>query len=323
MTPSRESLPRGRNSSRRPSEDAALRRPKGDELFIAEYLDHLRVERGLAENSLVAYGHDLARLAAYARERRRSVLDLRQRDLTDFISRLREGGLSARSTARAVHALRGMYRFGLREGRIAVDPMENLKAPRSFQALPRYLTSAQVDALLAAPDVATPLGLRDRAILEVLYATGLRVSELIGLRPTDLDLEVGVLTCFGKGRKERLVPLGRTARKWVRRYLDEVRAVRRKRPPGPELFLSNRGGRLSRMGLWGLVRRHAVAAGVERTLTPHVLRHSFATHLLERGADLRALQAMLGHADISTTQIYTHVTRERLRKVYDQYHPRA
>jgi integrase/recombinase XerD len=324
--------------------DAALARPKG-EPFIEEYLDHLRVERGLAENSLVAYGHDLARLAAYARERRKNVLDLRQRDLTDFISRLREGGLSARSAARAVHALRGMYRFGLREGRIAVDPMENLKAPRSSQALPRYLTLAQVDALLAAPDVATPLGLRDRAILEVLYATGLRVSELIGLRPLDLDLEVGVLTCFGKGRKERLVPLGRTARKWVERYLSEVRGSLmsqrgvwgdRRVPPAqkasadsfrasesPELFLNQRGGRLSRMGLWGIVRRHAVTAGVERTLTPHVLRHSFATHLLERGADLRALQAMLGHADISTTQIYTHVTRERLRKVYDQYHPRA
>jgi integrase/recombinase XerD len=303
--------------------DAALARPKG-EPFIAEYLDHLRVERGLAENSLVAYGHDLGRLAAYARERRKNVLDLRQRDLTDFISRLREGGLSARSTARAVHALRGMYRFGLREGRITVDPMENLKAPRSSQALPRYLTSAQVDTLLAAPDVARPLGLRDRAILEVLYATGLRVSELIGLRPQDLDLEVGVLTCFGKGRKERLVPLGRTARKWVERYLSEVRdSLGSQREVGPELFLNQRGGRLSRMGLWGIVRRHAVTAGVERTLTPHVLRHSFATHLLERGADLRALQAMLGHADISTTQIYTHVTRERLRKVYDQYHPRA
>jgi integrase/recombinase XerD len=282
------------------------------------------VERGLAENSLVAYGHDLARLSAYARERRKRVLDLRQRDISDFIARLREGGLSARSAARAVHAVRGMYRFAVRESRITVDPMENLKAPRAFTALPRYLTTAQVEALLAAPDVATPLGVRDRAILEGLYATGLRVSELIGLRPADLDMHVGVLTCFGKGRKERLVPLGRTARQWVERYVREVRAtLGRKRPPAAELFLSQRGGRLSRMGLWGIVRRHAVAAGVERTLTPHVLRHSFATHLLERGADLRALQAMLGHADISSTQIYTHVTRERLRKVYDQYHPRA
>jgi integrase/recombinase XerD len=300
-------------------------RPRTESVeLIAEYLSHLRVERGLAENSLVAYGHDLSRLAAHAADRRKHVLDLRQRDLTDFIARLREGGLSARSAARAVHAVRGLYRFAVREGRIEADPMENLKAPRSFQALPRYLTSPQVDALLAAPDVATPLGLRDRAILEVLYATGLRVSELIGLRPADLDMQVGVLTCFGKGRKERLVPLGRTARKWVVRYLEEVRgALTRRRPSAAELFLSQRGGRLSRMGLWGIVRRHGVTAGVERTLTPHVLRHSFATHLLERGADLRALQAMLGHADISTTQIYTHVTRERLRKVYDQYHPRA
>jgi integrase/recombinase XerD len=300
-------------------------RPRAESVaFIAEYVDHLRVERGLAENSIVAYGHDLRRLAAYSHDRRRHVLDLRQRDLTDFIARLREGGLSARSAARAVHAVRGLYRFALREGRIDADPMENLRAPRSFQALPRYLTSPQVDALLAAPDVATPLGIRDRAILEVLYATGLRVSELIGLRPDDLDMQVGVLTCFGKGRKERLVPLGRTARRWVQRYLEEVRdGPARGRPSAAELFLSQRGGRLSRMGLWGIVRRHAVAAGVERTLTPHVLRHSFATHLLERGADLRALQAMLGHADISTTQIYTHVTRERLRKVYDQYHPRA
>jgi integrase/recombinase XerD len=301
-------------------------RPRAEsvERFLSEYLDHLRVERGLAENSIVAYGYDLARLAAYARERRRHVLDLRQRDLTDFIARLREDGLSARSAARAVHAVRGLYRFAVRESRIGADPMENLKAPRAFPALPRHLTSAQVDALLAAPDVATPLGMRDRAILEVLYATGLRVSELIGLRPADLDMQVGVLTCFGKGRKERLVPLGRTARQWVQRYLEEVRgALARGRPAAAELFLSQRGGRLSRMGLWGIVRRHAVTAGVERTLTPHVLRHSFATHLLERGADLRALQAMLGHADISTTQIYTHVTRERLRKVYDQYHPRA
>src|SRR2546427_5212683 len=227
-----------------------MAQPKGDGV-IAEYLDHLRVERGLAENSLVAYRHDLSRLAAYAGDRRRQVLDLRQRDLTDFIARLRESGLSARSAARAVHAVRGLYRFAVREGRIDVDPMENLKAPRSFPALPRYLTSTQVDALLAAPDVGTPLGIRDRAILEVLYATGLRVSELIGLRPGDLDMQVGVLTCFGKGRKERLVPLGRTARRWVQRYVEEVRgALGRRRLAAAELFVSQRGGRLSRMGLW-------------------------------------------------------------------------
>jgi integrase/recombinase XerD len=222
-----------------------------------------------------------------------------------------------------VHALRGFYRFTVREGRRRDDPMENLRAPRAFKALPRFLTLAQVDALLAAPALDTPLGLRDRALLEVLYATGMRVSELIGLRPADVDLQVGLLTCFGKGRKERLVPLGREAQRWIVRYLEEARGRLTRGRPSPTLFVNHHGGRLSRMGLWGIVRRHALAAGVARILTPHVLRHSFATHLLERGADLRALQAMLGHADISTTQIYTHVTRERLRRVYDQYHPRA
>jgi integrase/recombinase XerD len=291
--------------------------------IAAEYLDHLRVERALSPHTLDAYSRDLARLTAFAQGRGRAVLDLRQRDLSEFIASLREAGLSARSTARTVHAVRGFFRFAIREGRLQADPMENLRAPRAFTALPRYLTPAQVEALLAAPDVGRPLGLRDRAILEVLYATGLRVSELVSLRARDVDLEVGLVTAFGKGRKERLVPLGAEARRWVVRYLEEVRPGTPGAETRPELFLSERGGRLSSMGLWGIVRRHAVAAGVEATLTPHVLRHSFATHLLERGADLRALQAMLGHADISTTQIYTHITRERLRKVYDQYHPRA
>jgi integrase/recombinase XerD len=306
----------GRSSGRGSSLPAAS--PEID----VEYLDHLRVERGLAENSLLAYGRDVARLRRFAAERRKSIVALEQADLVRFIESLRSEGLAARSVARTIHAVRGLYRFAVREGRIASDPMENLKAPRAFTALPRYLASAQVDALLAAPDVRTPLGVRDRAILEVLYATGLRASELVGLAPEDLDLSLGLLKCFGKGRKERLVPLGSAARQWVRRYMDVREGLARRRPVRT-LFLNHRGGPLSRMGLWQIVRRHAVAAGLERVLTPHVLRHSFATHLLERGADLRALQAMLGHADISTTQIYTHVTRERLRAVYDQFHPRA
>ncbi len=259
----------------------------------------------------------------FAGDRKKALLALRQDDLAEFIQSLRVSGLGPRSAARTVHGVRGLFRFAVREGRLDVDPMENLKAPRSFAALPRHLSTAQVDALLAAPDPKTSLGLRDRAILEVFYATGLRVSELIGLRPSDLDLAVGLLTCFGKGRKERLVPLGSAARDWVARYLEEARPSLARGKGATTLFLNHRGGRLSRMGLWQIVRRHAVAAGVEKVLTPHVLRHSFATHLLERGADLRALQAMLGHADISTTQIYTHVTRERLRAVYDKYHPRA
>jgi integrase/recombinase XerD len=285
-----------------------------------EYFDHLRVERGLAANTLLAYQNDIGRLRTFARARGRDLLELRQADVAEFMGELRADGLSARSVGRAVHAIRGLYRFAVREDRLDADPMENLKAPRAFKALPRFLTSAQVDALLAAPDTSKPLGLRDRAILEVMYATGLRVSEVIGLGPGDVDLALGLVTCLGKGRKERIVPLGETAQHWVRLYQEQVPPPGRR---GAALFRNQRGGRLSRMGLWGIVRRHAVTAGVERVLTPHVMRHSFATHLLERGADLRALQAMLGHADISTTQIYTHVTQERLRRVYDQFHPRA
>lgn len=298
-------------------------RRKGEADIPDAYLDHLRVERGLARNSLDAYGRDVRRLRAFAAGKRRDVLALRQADVVEFLAGLRSEGLSPRSAARTLHALRGLYRFAVREGHLQADPMENLKAPRVFKALPRHLSANQVEALLAAPDVDDPLGVRDRALLEVLYATGLRVSELTGLRASDVDLEVGLLSCIGKGGKERLVPLGQVARRWVERYLAEVRPFLTKRRPAETLFVSQRGGRLSRMGVWGIVRRHALAAGVERILTPHVLRHSFATHLLERGADLRSLQAMLGHADISTTQIYTHVTRERLRKVYDEFHPRA
>ncbi|MFI5184920.1 MAG: site-specific tyrosine recombinase XerD [Vicinamibacteria bacterium] len=290
---------------------------------LGAYLDHLRVERGLAQNTLVAYEHELGRLQSFAQERGRPVLDLVQGEIAEFIGSLRDQGLQARSQARAVFALRGFYKFAVREGLAARDPMENLRAPKAFRALPRYLTPAQVEALLDAPDVTTPLGLRDRAILEVMYATGLRVSELIGLRWDDVDMELGVVRAFGKGRKERLVPLGRVARKWVERYVAGARQVLARGRPVPALFVSDRAAKLTRMGLWGIVRRHAVKAGVERVLTPHVLRHSFASHLLERGADLRSLQAMLGHADISTTQIYTHVTRERLRRLYDQFHPRA
>jgi integrase/recombinase XerD len=281
------------------------------------------VERGLSPLTIVAYGHDLGRLADFAQGRGRAMVALRQADLVEFIGTLRDAGLAARSVARAVHGARGFFRFCVREGRLEADPMENLKAPRAFKALPRFLSPAQVETLLEAPDTATPMGVRDRAILEVFYATGLRVSELIGLRASDVDLRMGLVTCFGKGRKERLVPLGKEAQRWVERYLREARPGFSRGREAGSLFLSNRGTRLSRMGLWGIVRRHAVSAGVQAVLTPHVLRHSFATHLLERGADLRSLQAMLGHADISTTQIYTHVTRERLRKVYDQYHPRA
>lgn len=276
----------------------------------------------MSPNTLAAYGSDLAKLFDFAKKR--NVLGFAPKDLTDFIASLRAAGLQPRSVARALHAVRGFYRFCVREGLRDTDPMENLATPKSFKALPRYLSGAQVEALLAAPDVSSALGLRDRAMLETFYASGLRVSELIGLRLRDLDLDVGLVKCFGKGRKERLVPVGATAQDWLSRYEAESRPQLLKgKVPTDLLFVSQRGGRLTRMGVWGIVRKYAVQTGVEKVLTPHVLRHSFATHLLENGADLRALQAMLGHADISTTQIYTHVSRERLRKVYDQFHPRA
>jgi integrase/recombinase XerD len=300
-----------------------LERSSASETELSSYLDHLRVERGLAPNSVLAYGRDLRGLAVFAARRHRPLSSLGPQELVDFLAERRASGLESRSIARLVHAVRGFYRFATREGLAKSDPAEHLKAPKILTPLPRYLTAAQVEGLLEAPDAKTPLGLRDRAVLEVLYATGLRVSELVSLRPRDLNLDVGIVTCFGKGRKERIVPLGAQARRWIVRYLDGGRDRLAKPASPPVLFLNHRGGKLSRMGLWQIVRRHATSAGVARVLTPHVLRHSFATHLLERGADLRALQAMLGHADISTTQIYTHVSRERLRRVYDRYHPRA
>jgi integrase/recombinase XerD len=301
------------------------REREDNRLRVAEYLDHLQAERGLAANTVQSYRSDLARLLSFCQARRRTAQSLTQGDLVDLLGQMRAEGLAPRSVARAVHALRGFFRFSVREGFIEADPTEHIVAPRAFKALPRFLTLSQVEALLEAPDVDTALGLRDRAILELLYATGLRASELTGLRVADLDLDVGLVKCFGKGSKERLVPLGRQARDWVVRFLAAARPelTRGRAASTDRLFVNSRGGRLSRMGLWGIVRRYAVAVGVEKVLTPHVLRHSFATHLLERGADLRSLQAMLGHSDISTTQIYTHVTRERLRRIYDAFHPRA
>ncbi len=290
---------------------------------LKAWLDHLRVERGLAETTLVAYGHDLGRLLAYAERSGRPLLGLGQGEIVEFVGSLRNGGLSPRSQARQVHAMRGFFRFAVREGLLDRDPMENLRPPKVSPPLPRCLTASQVEALLAAPRVDTAVGLRDRAILELMYATGLRASEVTGLRTELVDLELGLLRVFGKGRKERLVPVGRQARRWIRDYLARARPGLARGRLLAQLFLSERGRPLSAMGLWGVVRRHAVRAGVARVLTPHVLRHSFASHLLEHGADLRALQAMLGHADISTTQIYTHVSRERLRRLYDKYHPRA
>ena len=296
---------------------------KVEDIRVTDYLNHLRAERGLSPNTTAAYRSDLRKLTAWAQSREQTIESIKPREVAGFLAHLRAFGLSARSAGRAIHAIRGFFRFLVREEKLTDDPMENVRSPRPFKPLPRFLNRAQVEALLQAPDTSTALGLRDKAILETMYASGLRASEVTHLKAENIDADVGLLRIFGKGRKERLVPIGSSALAAILRYEEEGRPRLLKSKRSRELFLNHAGARLSRMGLWVIVRKHARSVGVAHILSPHVLRHSFATHLLENGADLRALQAMLGHADISTTEIYTHVTRERLRQVFDKYHPRA
>ncbi len=293
------------------------------ESAIDAYLDHLRVERRLSANTLESYARDLGALTAFARKRGRRVEDLQRADLEALTRQLMSRGLAPRSVARAVACIRGFYRFLALDRRVAADPAEDVHAPRAWPALPKFLSVDEVDRLIGQPDASTPRGLRDRALIELLYATGMRVSEIVSLRPGDLNLRAGYVTCTGKGDKQRIVPMGRDATTWVERYIREGRPALAGRRASPWLFVNARGGRLSRVGFWKLLKAYGLKAGVARDLSPHVLRHSFATHLLERGADLRAIQMMLGHADLSTTQIYTHVLEARLRTVYDKFHPRA
>ena len=290
---------------------------------IDTYVDYLRDVRRMSPNTVSSYARDLAALASYAESKGRSIEALDRRDLESFARHLMTGGLAPRSVARAIACVRGMYKFLLVEKKIAADPAEDLQAPRAWPALPKYLDLEQVDRLLQQPDTSTPRGLRDKALIELLYATGLRVSELLALKAADINLDAGYLTCVGKGDKERIVPLGESAADWVRRYIAEGRPALLKGRKTAWLFVNAKGGTgLSRVGFWKLLKEYGIQAGVSRELSPHVLRHSFATHLLERGADLRAIQMMLGHADLSTTQIYTHVLEARLRAVYDKFHPR-
>lgn len=291
--------------------------------MIDTYLGYLRDVRRMSPNTVESYARDLAALAAFAERRGRTVEALDRRDLEAFARQLMSSGLSPRSVARAVACVRGFYKFLLVEKKMVADPAEDFRAPRAWPALPKYLGVDEVDKLLAQPDTATPRGIRDKALIELLYATGLRVSELLSLKPADVALDAGYLTCIGKGDKQRIVPLGHAAADWVRRYLAEARPALLNGRKSAWLFVNAKGGgQLSRVGFWKVLKDYGVKAGVSRGLSPHVLRHSFATHLLERGADLRAIQMMLGHADLSTTQIYTHVLEARLRAVYDKFHPR-
>ncbi len=290
---------------------------------ILAYLDHLRVERRLAAHTLESYGRDLRRLAEFAAGRDCAPESLDRGDLEAFVREQMTRGQSPRSVARLVAAVRGFYRFLVLDRRLEQSPADDLRPPRAWPALPTFLSLEQVDALIAQPDVATPLGLRDRAMIELLYATGLRVSELVNVRIGDLHLGEHYMTCVGKGSKERIVPIGEEASRWIDRYRRDARPVILKGRSSPRLFMNARGGTMSRVGFWKILKRYGGKAKLPRTLSPHVLRHSFATHLLERGADLRAIQLMLGHSDLSTTQIYTHVLEARLRAVYDRFHPRA
>jgi integrase/recombinase XerD len=291
---------------------------------ISSFMTHVKVEKGLSSNTLAAYQRDLTKFKVFALKRKLTLETVKRDDLVDFLAGLYRDNLESKSVARHLVTLRNFFRFAQTQELIEIDPALNLESPKIRRALPGYLKVEEVDRLLTQPDEKTPYGLRDRAMLEVLYSTGLRVSELVGLRVTDLDAKVGCIRCVGKGDKERIVPAGRKALSMVEKYLRDARPkLLAKGAPSTALFVNRRGAPLSRVGVWKILSAYGKRAGLRMALTPHMLRHSFATHLLERGADLRSVQLMLGHADISTTQIYTHVVEERLKQIYKAHHPRA
>lgn len=289
--------------------------------LIAEYFAYLRVEKGLSKNTLANYSHDLSKLREFAEKAHKPVEYLSKNDLSEGFKSLSRAGLSPRSVTRTLSSLRGFYKFLLRDGFIKEDPMAHVSAPQLDKHLPRFLTEDEIGHLLNAPDINGPEGLRDRAMLELLYATGLRVSELTGLVATDINLERGLLSCRGKGSKQRFIPVGKSALFWLEKYmrtrplLIEKRAVK-------ALFVKAGGANMTRHDFGGILRRYTIKLGLDN-VSPHTLRHSFATHLMQHGADSRSVQAMLGHSDLGTTQIYTHLSKEHLRQTYDDYHPRA
>jgi integrase/recombinase XerD len=287
---------------------------------IDAFVNHLRVDRGLSVATVEAYGRDLAGLAETLGSR--SVKSIDAESLRRHLSHLEARGLASSTRARALSAISRFLQFLRAEGELQTDPMATLSRPRRERPVPHVLSCREVESLLLAPDL-RPVGIRDRAMLETLYAAGLRVSELAGLRVPDLHLDARVCRVQGKGRRERLAPLGEPAVRWIGRYLEEVRLRWARGSVEERVFVSSRGTGLSRQAIWYRIRHHARSIGIERRITPHVLRHSFATHLLEGGADLRAVQELLGHADISTTEIYTHVSRDRLRRLVEERHPRG
>ena len=291
---------------------------------IDEFLNFMAVEKGSSLNTLEAYSRDLRRFAAYLRGKEVVAPgDVDPGQLVAFLGTLKKEGLSATSINRTLAAIRGLYRYLLRSGHIAENTLTKVSLAKAWMRLPDTLNLHEMEELLQKPDDTKPQGLRDKAMLELLYATGLRVTELLTLTVNDLNWQVGCLTATGKGRKERIVPVGKAAVATLRRYMDESRPLLLKGKKTDILFVNRRGGGLTRQALWKMIKKYAILAGLQKKVHPHTFRHSFATHLLEGGADLRAVQVMLGHADISTTQVYTHVTRERLKEIHRKYHPRG
>jgi len=290
--------------------------------MLRGFLEFLSVERGLSLNTLRAYRSDLHKLSLFLKKGKKSWLAAKEEDLVRFLHIQSRAGLAPRSLARMVSSVKAFYKFLVLDGLLASNPAAELSTPKLWRDLPEFLTVKEVEAVLGQPETDNPRGVRDKAMLELLYATGLRVSELVSLPVHALNVEEGYVLCRGKGGKERIVPVGEAALKALREYLKRGRP-RLKKKKSPALFLTSRGGGFSRQGFWKLLKAYGAKAGLEKKISPHVIRHSFATHLLERGADLRSVQLMLGHSQITTTQIYTHVTRRRLRRVYEKYHPRA
>jgi len=297
---------------------------RNDSDLVEEYLHFLAVERGASLNTLEAYSRDLGQFLDYVRGSGvASPLAVSPEHVTAFLAELRGQGLSSASVNRKLAAIRGFYKYLLREARVEENPLARVETARAWIRLPGALSREEMETLLGQPAEATPAGIRDRAMLELLYATGLRVSELATLTLNRVNRQMGFLVTVGKGRKERIVPVGQSALGWLGRYIEQARPVFLKKRTSNALFLNRSGERFTRQGLWKLIKKYARMAGLERKVHPHTFRHSFATHLLEGGADLRSVQVMLGHADISTTQIYTHVTRERLKEIHKRFHPRG
>lgn len=294
-----------------------------DTALLDTFIDHLWLEDGLSRNTLDSYRRDLQQFADWlGKKAGKTLAQVEQTDIQQYLA-VRFPKSRPRSISRLIASLRRFYRYALRENRIAADPTLQIDSPKLPRSLPKSLTEEDVESLLETPDINQPLGLRDRAMLEILYACGLRVSELVGLRVTEVSLSEGVIRVTGKGSKTRLVPMGEEAVDWVARYLKEARPEILQRRLSDSLFVTQRGEAMTRQAFWYLIRRYAIKAGIRKPLSPHVLRHAFATHLLNHGADLRVVQMLLGHADISTTQIYTHVARERLKQLHAQHHPRG